>query len=127
MARTNRSADTKQLGLNAEQMAFDFLRRNGLKPVRRNFRSRRGEIDLIMLDKACLVFVEVRFRTNKSFVEAILTVDSRKQRKLISTASIFLSRNESFGSHVCRFDVIGIDRDSAGEDSIKWVQDAFRP
>ena len=118
---------TRRVGINAEQLAFRFLRKQGLKPVCRNFRSRRGEIDLIMLDDACLVFVEVRYRTEASFVSAALTVDSRKQRKLACAASMFLSMNRSFGNRVCRFDVVGVDRDAGGEISIDWMQDAFRP
>jgi len=118
---------TRRVGIVAEQLAFRFLRREGLKPVCRNFRSRRGEIDLIMLDNECLVFVEVRYRTDASFVKAALTVDTRKQRKLACAASMFLSMNRAFGSRVCRFDVIGVDRNSQGEISIDWMQDAFRP
>ena len=118
---------TRRVGFNAEKLAFRYLRRKGLKPVCRNFRSRRGEIDLIMLDNEYLVFVEVRYRTDASFVRAALTVDSRKQRKLACAASMFLSMNRSFGNRVCRFDVVGVDRDSGGEISIEWIQDAFRP
>lgn len=80
-----------------------------------------------MLDNRCLVFVEVRSRTGTSFVEAILTIDSRKQRKLANAAAMFLAMNETFGDHVCRFDFIGIDRGTSGEISIEWMQDAFRP
>jgi putative endonuclease len=118
---------TRRVGINAEQLAFRYLRHSGLKPVRRNFRSRRGEIDLIMLDAECLVFVEVRYRNEASFVKAALTVDSRKQRKLILAASMFLSMNKMFGNKVCRFDVVGVDRDSKGEITIDWMRDAFRP
>jgi putative endonuclease len=118
---------TRRVGINAEQLAFRYLRHNGLKPVRRNFRSRRGEIDLIMLDAECLVFVEVRYRNEASFVRAALTVDSRKQRKLTQTASMFLSMNKTFGNKVCRFDVVGVDRDCEGEITIDWMRDAFRP
>ena len=127
MVRTRTKPVTRQTGLNAEQTAYQHLIGRGLKPVRRNFRSRRGEIDLIMLDDACLVFVEVRYRTDTSFVPAAQTVDIHKQRKLASAAAMFLSMNPYFSEHVCRFDVLGIDRGAAGEISIDWMQDAFRP
>ena len=117
----------RRVGVNAEQLAFRYLRHNGLKPVRRNFRSRRGEIDMIMLDDECLVFVEVRYRNDASFVKAALTVDSRKQRKLACAASMFLSMNKTFGNCICRFDVVGVDRDASGEITIDWMRDAFRP
>ncbi len=118
---------TRRVGVNAEQLAFRYLRHNGLRPVRRNFRCRRGEIDLITLDDECLVFVEVRYRNEASFVKAAVTVDSRKQRILTQAASMFLSMNKTFGNRVCRFDVVGVDRDARGKISIDWMRDAFRP
>ena len=108
-------------------MAFEHLQAQGLKPVSRNFRTRRGEIDLIMLDDACLVFVEVRYRTETSFVRAVQTVDTHKQRKLASAAAMFLSKNPRLANNVCRFDVLGIDRDASGDEHIEWMKDAFRP
>lgn len=79
-----------------------------------------------MLDGTCLVFVEVRFRTSTSFVDARYTVDHRKQRKLAQAAAKFLARRPSFQNHTCRFDVLAIDkRDDSNK--IDWLKDAFRP
>lgn len=114
------------LGNRAEQFAFRYLKRRGLTPVARNFRTRRGEIDLIMLDGECLVFVEVRYRTGSSFVRAVHTVDARKQRKLANAAAMFLSMNRRFQEFTCRFDVVGVDRDDDGGIGIDWLRDAFR-
>ena len=58
----------------------------------RNFRCRFGEIDLVMLDADCLVFIEVRYRKSGSFATAAESVDRRKQRKLALTGAFFLSR-----------------------------------
>lgn len=93
----------------------------------RNFRTRRGEIDLVMLDGDCLAFIEVRYRTARSFVSAALTVDARKQRKLASAAATFLAQHDRYRHSTCRFDVIGIDRDDGGRLKIDWRRDAFRP
>ncbi len=54
-------------GAQAEQRAAQYLQRQGLKPVAQNYRSRFGEIDLVMQDGATLVFIEVRLRRNASF------------------------------------------------------------
>lgn len=99
----------------------------GLVPLRRNFRCRLGEIDLIMRDKECLVIVEVRYRNVRSLVTAEQTIDNRKQAKLIRTAAMFLAWNERFASMPLRFDVVGIDADADGEQTINWIRDAFRP
>ncbi len=117
----------QRLGQDAEQLAFRFLRDKGLRPIRRNFRCRHGEIDLIMLDDSCLVFVEVRYRGETSFVTAMLTVDTRKQRKLSRAAAMFLAMNRRYGEHVCRFDIVGVNCGRDAVVSIDWMRDAFRP
>jgi len=117
---------TRRIGFDAEDRALRFLRKRGLRPVTRNFETRRGEIDLVMLDGACLTFVEVRYRSESSFVDARLSVDVRKQRKLIAAAAMFLSTNEEYRTHVCRFDIVAVDRDHSGMFSIEWLKDAFR-
>ncbi|HSG97643.1 MAG TPA: YraN family protein [Woeseiaceae bacterium] len=110
------------LGERAEQQAFRFLIARGLCPVARNFRGRGGEIDLVMLDGQCLTFIEVRYRSSSQFVDPLLTVDQRKQRKLVHAAALFLSRHRFYTNHSTRFDVVAID-----ENGIRWVRDAFRP
>ena len=121
MARTN----TRTVGNDAEILAFRFLRERGLSPVTRNFRCRLGEIDLVMQDQDCLVFVEVRFRSTNRFAPAVLTVDERKQQKLARAAEIFLSSRPALAENKVRFDVIGIDRDANGDTSVEWLRDAF--
>lgn len=116
---------TGALGDHAEQLAHDFLRDHGLRPIARNFRCRGGEIDLIMLDDRCLAFIEVRYRRSSNFLEPVLTVDHRKQRKIIRTAAMFAARNRRLATLPMRFDVVALE----GEDQpdIRWIRDAFRP
>lgn len=117
---------TQASGLAAEQRAFRFLRRCGLTFVAKNYRCRFGEIDLIMIDGNCLVFVEVRYRDSNRFARASLTVDQRKRKKLIRTAAMFLGH----GGHAhrpARFDVVAIDRSADEPSSLEWIKDAFRP
>lgn len=116
---------TGVVGQRAEQSAFDYLLRQGLTPVARNFRSRGGEIDLIMQDGDCLAFIEVRFRTSTRFAEASHTVDRRKQQKLIRTAALFVARNARFRRSTMRFDVVAVVGAEAPD--IQWIADAFRP
>lgn len=117
--------DTGAVGRRAEAVAFRYLRKHGLAPVARNFRSRGGEIDLIMLDGDCLTFVEVRSRRSSRFASPSNTVDARKQRKLIGTAAMFVARHERFATFTMRFDVISIE--GATSPSVTWIRDAFRP
>lgn len=119
------SARSGTLGAQAERTALRFLVRNGLTRVSSNYRTRGGEIDLIMLHDGCLVFVEVRFRTSTRFSDPAVTVDARKQRKIIRTAAAFLARTRQYSSYTVRFDVVAIN--GADENGIRWIRDAFRP
>lgn len=119
--------DTRTVGDDAELLAYKFLRKQGLKPVTRNFHCRLGEIDLVMLDQGCLVFVEVRYRTANRFAPARSTVDLRKQGKLLRTAAMFLSTHSNYAEHTVRFDVMAIDNDVQERVSFEWIRDAFRP
>ena len=117
----------RAIGDDAENLAFRYLKQHGLIPVHRNFACRLGELDLIMRDDSCLVIIEVRFRNHRSFVSAELTVDHRKQSKIVRTAAMFLAWNERFASMPLRFDVVAVNADVHGEATIKWIRDAFRP
>lgn len=118
---------TRTLGQQAEQVALDYLLTNGLDLVARNFNCRLGEIDLVMEHAGCLVFVEVRYRKQNRFASAHETVDWRKQKKLIASASIFLARQPRFRMRTMRFDVIAMDGASPDEFRLQWLRDAFRP
>ena len=114
---------TGALGRRAEKAALRFLRDKGLRPVARNFRRRGGEIDIIMIDGDALVFVEVRYRRSAAFTEPGLTVDTRKQRKLIRTAALFAASHSRLASYEMRFDVVAIEEGKP----VRWILDAFRP
>jgi putative endonuclease len=119
--------DPRSLGSAAEQLACRYLQNRGLQPIERNYRCRHGEIDLVMLDDDCLVFVEVRYRSARTFSRAALTVDRRKQGKLVRTAEMFLVTRPGFVTHPARFDVIGVDASAGGHRSVEWIRDAFSP
>ena len=119
-------ADTGSVGRQAEKLALDHLKAQGLKEITRNFRCRMGEVDLVMKDGDCLVFAEVRFRSRNNYASAVGSVDRHKQRKIIRTASAFLGLHPQYGNCVVRFDVIGLDK-SGDQTSLRWIRDAFRP
>jgi putative endonuclease len=119
--------DARAVGTQAELAALAFLKRKGLRCVRRNFQTRFGEIDLVMQDEECLVFVEVRYRSSARFTRAGVTVDRRKQRKIIRTAALFLTRDARYARGAVRFDVIAIHKCDGNGDELEWIRDAFRP
>jgi len=111
-------------GREAEDLAYQFLLKQGLKPVLRNFRCKQGEIDLIMQDKNVLIFVEVRYRKSSHFGSSAESVTRTKQAKLIRAASYYLQQNSKMAKYPARFDVIAISPIN-GQDMIDWIPDAF--
>jgi len=112
---------TKSIGDIGEAEASEYLQARGLKEVESNWRHDHGEIDLIMRDGDCLVFVEVRLRFNPNYGHSLETISRQKQQKVRQTAKFYLLKTKQYGKVDCRFDVIGI---SAGH-QITWVKDAF--
>ncbi len=111
----------KQRGDRAEHLAEKYLHAQGLKTVQRNFRTRLGEIDLVMRDGATLVFVEVRLRSSQEYGGAAASVGHSKQQRIIAAAQQYLSGHTS--PPPCRFDVVLLNQlDVAG---IEWIKNAF--
>lgn len=77
-------------GRAGEAAARRHLRRLGLKFLTANFRSPRGEIDLVFRDADCLVFVEVKTRSSESWTRPAAAVNARKRRLLSLTALDYL-------------------------------------
>jgi putative endonuclease len=111
-------------GKAAETQACRFLINHGLTLVDRNYRCRHGEIDLIMRDGRCVVFIEVRYRGNRRFAGGAETIDHRKQSKLTATAMHYLQSHPGMAARPARFDVVAIDS-ALGEDRVEWIRDAF--
>ena len=112
---------TQLKGQLAEDQACDYLKKQGLKCLMRNYRCNLGEIDLIMQDKNDLVFVEVRFRADENHGNALESISYFKQQKLIKTALHYLCKNKLVEKVACRFDVIALDNSN-----ILWFKDAFQ-
>jgi putative endonuclease len=99
--------DHLRRGKAGERAAKHHLRHHGLKFLTANFRSPRGEIDLIFRDKDCLVFVEVKTRSSEDWTRPAAAVDDRKRRLLARAAMDYL---ELLGKPPVkiRFDVVEV-------------------
>lgn len=100
------------IGAQAEQTALEFLTARGLHLVKRNFRCKSGEIDLIMtqtdLNQTTLVFVEVRYRKSAAFGGALASVTASKRHRISRAAQHFLQQNRVYRRLPCRFDVVAL-------------------
>lgn len=139
--KKNETADEKtktvkrNQGDKAENLAYDFLLKQGLSLIDKNFTTRAGEVDLIMQDKNdadTLIFIEVRYRKNKDFGGAAASVTPKKQRRIIKAALAYQQQNAPQSS--MRFDVIAIEGDnndkgfnknSSNKMEINWIKSAF--
>lgn len=116
----------KVLGDNYEDRAVTLLEKRGLRLLERNFGGKTGEIDIIAQDRAELVFVEVRARSNPFFEGAAASVNRRKQQRIIRTAQLFLQSRPHYANMPCRFDVIAFEPPLSGTcPRIRWIRAAF--
>ena len=104
MAREGNS--NRKKGAHYEQLAADYLERQGFQILQRNFHSRFGEIDLIASEGKYLVFVEVKYRVSDSGGHPLEAVDIRKQRRMGKTADVYCLRHGFGEGTPCRFDVV---------------------
>ncbi len=95
----------------------------GYELIERNYRTRHGEIDLVMRQGTTLVFVEVKLRRGTGFGGPLEAVTTRKQDTLRSLAQLYLSEREPTFDAV-RFDVVGILA-GTGKNRLQHVEDAF--
>ena len=122
-------SDTNAIGQNAEDLALLFLKNKGMQLIKRNYRCKMGEIDLIMHHQTELVFVEVRYRKHTNFGSGAESVDYRKQQKILKSAEHFLQCHNKYAKQPCRIDVVSItapDKTSAQQADIDWIPNAIQ-
>jgi len=90
-----------------ERAAKQHLRRNGLKFLTANFRSPRGEIDLVFREADCLVFVEVKARSSEEWTRPAAAVN-RERRQRLSRAALDYLRLLKNPPVKIRFDIVEV-------------------
>jgi putative endonuclease len=101
-----------------ERVAKKYLRRLGLKFLTANFRSERGEIDLIFRDGDCLAFVEVKTRSSEEWVRPAAAVNAERRRRLSRAALDYLRLLKNPEVKV-RFDIVEV---LLAEDKVREVR-----
>ena len=120
-------SDKKLLGAFGEDAACQYLKRHGYKIEGRNFSCRFGEVDIIARDRKYVVFAEVKLRKNADFAAAAEFVTVAKQRRIITTAQLWLRQNPT--DLQPRFDVIEIyapQGTQTEKPTINHLEDAFQ-
>jgi putative endonuclease len=114
------------LGQTGERLAEVFLRARGYRTLTRHFVTPVGELDLVMLDRDTVVFVEVKARRDRAFADPEDAVGSQKQRCLTRAAKWFLQQR-GLGDRPCRFDVVTVIVAPPAVPEICHYPDAFPP
>jgi len=108
------------LGKEGENRAAQALEAAGMTIIARNFRSQRGEIDIIALDRGILVFIEVKAWSKLGMDNLSYSLSPKKQRRIIETAKYFLSIYRQYYGRAIRFDVVFI-----GKETVTHLASAF--
>lgn len=111
-----------RVGVAGEKLAEKHLKKNGYRILARGHRQRLGEIDLVALDGQCIVFVEVKSRTDvDSGLEA---VTRSKQEKLTRAALVYLKQKRLLESPT-RFDVVSVLYVDGAAPQLQHIKHAF--
>ncbi len=112
--------DKRSVGAAGESLAAEYLAARGMQILERNFKSRRGEVDLIGRHEGYLVFVEVKYRSGGTSGDPAEAVDRRKQQRICRAADYYRYLHRTGEDVPVRYDVVAI----RGEE-IRWLQNAF--
>jgi putative endonuclease len=107
-----------------ERAARKHLTRQGLKFLTANFRTPRGEIDLIFRDCDCLVFVEVKTRSSEEWVRPAAAVNAERRRRLTRAALDYLRllRNPPVK---LRFDIVEVLLQDSAVREVRHLPNTF--
>lgn len=120
-----RPAQNRDLGKEGERLAAEYLKKKGYRIIQENYRTRKGEIDIVCEHRGSMVFVEVKTRRSLSFGHPEEAVDSRKQKRIAEIAMNYLTEKNLNGKVDCRFDVVAITEKNPR--TVSHIVDAFRP
>ena len=117
------SREKLKFGKDAEERAARFLESKGYKILKRNYKTKFSEIDIVAIDKGVICFVEVKARHSNLFGEPADAVTPAKQRQISKTAICYLKENNLL-ERSARFDVVSLLY-SQDLPEIDLIKDAF--
>ncbi|MDR0878636.1 MAG: YraN family protein [Treponema sp.] len=104
----------RSLGQDGEDKAAAALEKAGMQIITRNFRSKRGEVDIIALDGETLVFIEVKAWSAYGIENLRYSIDHKKQQRIIETAKYFIASHRKYNEMTVRFDVVFVGPEPEG-------------
>lgn len=117
-------ADHNDFGKKAEDLAVDYLLKNGYKILVRNFRFQKAEIDIITEKEDLIVVVEVKARSTDAFMLPQEAVTKAKIKSIVSAANHYLEEFNKYNE--VRFDIISVLPDENKNLTVEHIADAFQ-
>lgn len=114
-----------ELGRYGEELAAQHLAAAGMQVLARNWRCREGELDIVALDGAALVFVEVKARSGMGYGAPAEAVGAVKARRIRGLACRWLLEHRPLGEHELRFDVVSVLRRRGAAPELVHLRGAF--
>lgn len=111
----------REIGNLGENLAKEYLIKNNFKILEKNYRTRVGEIDLIVEKDSSVIFVEVKSRNSLNYGYPCEAVNYKKQNKIISTAKYYILSNK-LNDFNFRFDIIEV---YLKNNNINHIENAF--
>lgn len=118
-------SESQALGTKGEELATDFLQKNGYRILFRNWVYGKYEVDIIAENKECIVFAEVKTRTATPLDPPVNAITRDKQRSIIWAAEAYVKRYNI--QKESRFDVITVIRNGEDDYEIDHIPYAFYP
>ena len=115
--------NTKITGNDGENRAVAYLEAKGFEIIERNWRTNRGEIDIIAFKNDTLVFVEVKTLPNGTLDMIQRELNNQKRERILKTSKRFLLKHREYNNSYVRFDVIVIDM--PGLEPVYHIENAF--
>lgn len=115
--------NTHQIGNEGEDRAAAFLKQNGYTILDRNWRTRRGELDIVACKEDYIVFAEVKRQTVFNLETLSLKLSEKKQKTIVETAKCYLAKHRQYNCKYVRFDVLVVDM--PGFAPVFHIQNAF--
>lgn len=117
-------ADHNDLGKKAEELAAEYLVKNGYRILVRNFRFIKAEIDIISEKDNLIIVTEVKARSTDFFILPQEAVTKGKIKSIVTAANHFM---EEFNKNQeVRFDIISVLPDQKGNLIVEHIPDAFQ-
>lgn len=107
-----------------EDLACDYIVKNGGRILERNFRVRQGEIDIIAMDEGYICFIEVKYRKDNRYGGPLAAVSFNKIRQICRISRFYLSSRKISEDNPIRYDVIAISNEDNAT-IIRWIKNAF--